>query len=108
MRAALWIAMTAWLTAGCAKNLTEDFEALSKRACACADKDVACGRAALGELAKLLEDARRATADEPRTAAAVRELGTCLLRSGVTALELHETVNKAAINSAPPPPPPSE
>jgi hypothetical protein len=93
---ALWIAL---LVAGCAKDLTKDFEALRDRACACKDK--ACGTAVLDDLATLAENARKSTADEQKAATATKELGACLLASGVTALEIHEKINTIAAKNAP-------
>jgi hypothetical protein len=87
------------LLAGCAKDLTKDFENLRDRACACKDK--ACGTAVLDDLAKLVESARKSTADEPKAAAATKELGACLLSAGVTALEIHEKINTIAAKNAP-------
>lgn len=94
--------LIACLLAGCAKDLTQDFEDLATRACACADKkDVLCGKAVLGDLAKLLEHARKSTADEAKAAAATKRLGECLLRSGVKPVEISETINALAARDAP-------
>ena len=93
---ALWIAL---LVTGCAKDLTEDFVELKNRACAC--KDAACGKAVLADFGKLLEGARKATANEEKAAAATRELGTCLMASGVSAGEIAALINEIAAKDAP-------
>ena|SRR5688572_9501428 len=93
---ALWIAL---LVTGCAKDLTEDFVELKNRACAC--KDTACGKAVLVDLGKLLEGARKATVNEEKAAAATKELGVCLMASGVTAGEIAALINEIAAKDAP-------
>lgn len=91
------------LLVGCAKDLTNDFEELSTRACKCADaKDAACGKAVLAELVTLVKDARKATANEPKAAASVRKLGECLLRSGVASLDISTAVNSIHADNKPP------
>ena len=96
---ALWIAL---LLAGCSKDLTDDFVELKTRACACAEKkDTACGKAVLADLGKLLEGARKATANEEKAAAATKELGACLLASGVTPVEISTLINEIAAKDAP-------
>jgi hypothetical protein len=82
------------LLAGCAKDVTKEFEQLAERACACADqKDTACGKAVLGDMVKLVKESRNVTGDEPRTAAAAKRLGECLLRSGVKSVEISNAIN---------------
>jgi hypothetical protein len=86
--------LPALLLVGCKRDVTEEVEGLRSRACDCAaKKDKACGTAVLTDLGKL-RDAKNVKADEPKAAAAAKELATCLLASGVTALEIHEVVNK--------------
>jgi hypothetical protein len=90
------------LVTGCAKDLTEDFVELKNRACACAEKkDAACGKGVLADLGKLLEGARKATANEEKAAAATKELGTCLMASGVSAGEIAALINEIAAKDAP-------
>lgn len=84
----------AFLLVACKRDVTEDVQGLEKRACECAaKKDAACGRAVLADLAKL-KDVKNVKADEPKAAAAAKNLATCMLDSGVTALEIHNAINK--------------
>ena len=84
----------ALLLAACKRDVTEEVQSLETRACECAaKKDKACGQAVLADLAKL-RDAKNVKADEPKAAAAAKHLATCMLDSGVTALEIHEAINK--------------
>jgi len=79
----------------CKRDVTEEVESLESRACACAaNKDAACGKAVLADLAKLRE-ARNVKADEARAAASAKKLAACMLESGVTALEIHQAINLA-------------
>jgi hypothetical protein len=82
------------LIVACKRDVTEEVEALEARACACASKkDAACGKGVLDDLAKLRE-AKNVKADEAKAAASAKKLATCLIESGVTALQIHEVVNK--------------
>jgi len=77
----------------CKRDVTEEVQGLERRACECsAKKDAACGKAVLADLAKLRE-ARNVKADEAKAAEAAKHLATCLLESGVTALEIHQAIN---------------
>ena len=87
-------ALAAVLLIACKRDVTEEVESLESRACACAQKkDKACGQAVLADLGKLRE-AKNVKADEAKAAAAAKKLATCMLESGVTAVEIHETINK--------------
>lgn len=87
-------ALAALLLIACKRDVTEEVEALQKRACDCAaKKDAACGKAVLADLAKL-GDAKNVKADESKAAAAAKQLATCLLESGVTGVEIHQAINK--------------
>ena len=87
-------ALAALLLIACKRDVTEEVESLAKRGCECsAKKDAACGKAVLADLAKL-GDAKNVKADEPKAAAAAKQLATCLLESGVTAVEIHQAINK--------------
>lgn len=87
-------ALIAVLLVACKRDLTDEVEALEKRACECASKkDAACGKAVLADLKKLGE-AKNVKADEPKAAAAAKKLATCLIESGVTSVEIHEAINK--------------
>ncbi|MBA2540060.1 MAG: hypothetical protein H0V17_10535 [Deltaproteobacteria bacterium] len=84
----------ALLLIACKLDVTEEVQALEKRACECASKkDATCGKAVLAELAKL-SDAKNVKADEQKAAASAKALATCLLESGVTSLEIHSAINK--------------
>ncbi|MEO8702956.1 MAG: hypothetical protein ABI867_23120 [Kofleriaceae bacterium] len=97
------------LLLGCAKNITSDVEDMADRACACATtKDKVCGKAVLTDFIKLAEDSRNVKGDEQRAAAAAKRIGECLLKAGVTSLEIAEGVNKIPKTPAPPAAPPAE
>lgn len=97
-------ALAALLLIACKRDVTEEVEGLEKRACECAaKKDAACGKAVLGDLAKL-GDAKNVKADEPKAAAAAKKLAVCLLESGVTSLEIHTAINKPEPEPAEKPP----
>ena len=82
------------LLVACKHDVTEDLQALETRACECAaKKDAACGKAVLADLVKL-GDLHNAKADEAKAAESAKHLATCLLESGVKALEIHEAINK--------------
>lgn len=86
--------LAAVLLIACKRDITEEVESLEKRACECAQKkDKACGQAVLADLGKLRE-AKNVKADEAKAAASAKKLATCMLESGVTAVQIHETVNK--------------
>lgn len=86
--------LLALLVTACKRDVTEEVQSLESRACACAaKKDAACGKGVLADLAKL-KDAKNVKADEPKAAAAAKHLATCMLEAGVTALEIHEAINK--------------
>jgi hypothetical protein len=87
-------ALAALLLIACKRDVTEEVQALEKRACACAtDKDKTCGRAVLADLGKLRE-AKNVKADERKAAESAKTLATCLLEAGVTALEIHTAINQ--------------
>ena len=87
-------ALAALLLIACKTDVTEEVQALEKRACDCAaKKDAACGRAVLADLAKL-RDAKNVKADEQKAAESAKKLATCMLESGVTAVQIHEAINK--------------
>jgi len=88
------IVLTGSLLVACKHDVTEDLQALESRACECAaKKDAACGKAVLGDLAKLGE-IHNAKADEAKAAESAKHLATCRLDSGVKALEIHEALTK--------------
>jgi len=88
------LVLAALLLVACKRDVTEEVESLKNRACECAkSKDKACGKAVLADLEKLGE-AKNVKADEQKAAAAAKQLATCLLESGVTALEIHQAINK--------------
>lgn len=88
---------------GCAKDVTQDFEQLAKRACDCAaQKDAACGKAVLDDTVKLVKESRNVTGDEAKTAAAAKRLGECLLQAGVQSIEISNAINQANGASAEP------
>lgn len=94
-------ALAALLLIACKRDITDEVESLEKRACECsAKKDAACGRAVLADLEKL-RDAKNVKADEPKAAASAKRLATCMLESGVTALEIHNAINKVEPQPAP-------
>jgi hypothetical protein len=86
-------ALAALLLIACKRDVTEEVQALEKRACECATKkDAACGKAVLADLSKLRE-AKNVKADERKAAESAKTLATCMLESGVTALEIHTAIN---------------
>jgi len=86
-------ALAALLLIACKQDVTEEVQGLEKRACECAaKKDKACGEAVLADLAKL-KDAKNVKADEAKAAASAKQLATCMLESGVTALQIHNAIN---------------
>lgn len=90
----LRLLVSALLLVACKRDMTEEVASLEARACACAaTKDAACGKAVLADLAKL-RDAKNVKADEAKAAASAKHLATCLLDSGVKAIEMHEAINK--------------
>jgi len=93
--------LAAVLLIACKRDVTEEVESLESRACACArTKDAACGRAVLADLSKLRE-AKNVKADEAKAAASAKKLATCMLEAGVTAVEIHESINKQEPEAAP-------
>jgi hypothetical protein len=99
---ALRFVLLSMLLFACKRDLTHDLLDLQTRACDCASKkDAACGRAVLAELGKM-RDAKNVKADEQKAAEAAKKIATCLLDSGVTALQIHETINKVEPPPAPP------
>lgn len=100
-KTALWIAL---LVAGCAKDVTKDFEELANKACACADKkDAACGNAVLDEMITLVKESRNVKGDERKAAEASKRLGECLLRSGVKGLDIATKINAIDVKPEPTP-----
>lgn len=89
------------LVAACKRDLTSELVELESRACDCAaKKDKACGQGVLADLGKL-RDAKNVKADEQKAAAAAKKIAVCLLDSGVTAPEIHDTINKVEPTPAP-------
>lgn len=83
-----FVVLALWMV-GCAQDVTQEFEDLANRACACGNKP--CGAAVLADAVKLGER-KGVTADEQRVAAAAKRTGECLLRSGVTSREIAEAI----------------
>jgi hypothetical protein len=99
---ALRSVLLSMLLLACKRDLTQELTELESRACACATKkDAACGTAVLAELGKL-RDAKNVKADEQKAATAAKKIAACLLESGVTAVQIHETINKVEPPPAPP------
>ena len=91
------------LLVACKRNVTQEVESLETRACECATKkDAACGKAVLADLAKLRDAKNVKVDDEPKAAASAKHLATCLLESGVKAVEMHEAINKQDPVETPP------
>jgi hypothetical protein len=104
----LLLLLLGMLLLGCAKDVTKEIEGLADRACACADKqDVACGKTVLGEFVKLAAESRNVKGDEAKAAAAAKRFGECLLRSGVTSVEISTAVNQLKKEEPAPPPAPA-
>ena len=92
MRIAVLALFVANYVVGCKQDVTKNFEGLADRACACAVvKDKLCGKRALAEAIQL-GDTKGITADEPKVAAAVKRMGECLLRTGLTSAEIAEAI----------------
>lgn len=93
---------------GCAKDVTKELEGLADRACACADNnDVACGKTVLAEFVKMGQGSRNVKADEAKSAAAAKRFGECLLRAGVTSVELSMAVTQMKKEEPAPAPAPA-
>jgi hypothetical protein len=89
-------AVAAGFAAACSRDITPDIEAIADRACAC--RDAACGRAALGDLVALAKQTSAPRGDEDRSRAAATKMAECLLAVGVTRAELVETIDRVKVS----------